>query len=78
MVRAKFTVQSITRTKHWDRTKGEVQTINLNPVSDGSAENKAFFEATPSGRIELGTINEDAARQFELGKSYFVDFTPAE
>lgn len=78
MVRAKFTVREIVRTKHWDKSKGEIQTIVLNPVCDGSAENRTFFEATPVGEIKLGTVNETAARQFELGQAYYVDFTPAE
>jgi hypothetical protein len=77
-VRAKFIVNSITRTKHWDANKGEVQTIKLMPVTSGSDENKSFYAATPSGTIELGTVNEEAAKQFELGKAYYVDFTPAE
>lgn len=77
-VRAKFTVTSITRTKHWDPTKGEIQTIKLTPVSDGSEENRAFFAATPAGSIELGTVNEAAARSFELGKSYYIDFVAAD
>ena len=81
MVRAKFTVVGIERTKHWDKSKGEVQTIKLTPVMGapgGTDENSRFFDATPSGRIELGTVNEDAAKAFELGKAYYVDFTPAE
>ena len=77
MVRAKFHVTSITRTKHWDRSKGEIQTNKLLPVTSGSEENKAFFEASPSGSIELGTVNEEAAKVFELGKEYYIDFTPA-
>jgi len=78
MVRAKFVVNSITRTKHWDKSKGEIQTIKLSPVTSGSDENKAFFEATPGGNIELGAVNEEAAKQFELGKSYYVDFSVAD
>jgi hypothetical protein len=82
-VRAKFTVTSITRTQTtvWDGSKSvpcEVQTIKLWPVIDGSAENKSFFASTPSGSIELGTINVEAAKQFELNKNYYVDFTAAE
>ena len=76
-VRAKFAVQSITLTKHWDKSKGHIATIKLNPVGGDSAENKAFYEATPCGSIELGTINEAAAAAFELGAEYYVDFTPA-
>jgi hypothetical protein len=78
MVRAKFVVNSVTRTKHWDQNKGELQTIKLTPVVTGSDENKRFYEATPSGSIELGTVNEEAAKHFELGKAYYIDFTPAE
>jgi hypothetical protein len=77
-VRAKFVVNSIERKKHWDRTKGEeTQTIKLTPVVGGSEENKAFYAATPGGHIELCTLNEDAGKQFELGKEYYIDFTPA-
>jgi hypothetical protein len=76
-VRAKFTCNSITRTKRWNGP-GEVQTIKLSPVTSGSDENKEFFDATPTGSIELGTVNEAAAKQFELGKSYYIDFTLAD
>ena len=77
-VRAKFVVQSKRDSLHWDRSKGTVSTIELHPVSDGSEENKRFFEATPGGKIELGILNAEAAKQFDLGRSYYVDFTPAE
>jgi hypothetical protein len=76
-VRAKFKVKSITRSEHWDKSKGELQTIKLAPVMSGSEENKEFYAASPSGVIELGTVNESARKQFELGKEYYVDFTPA-
>jgi hypothetical protein len=78
MVRAKFTVQRIERTLHWIRSNGELQTIVMTPVTDGSEENKKFFDATPCGEIKVGTLSATAASQFELGKSYYVDFTPAE
>ena len=77
-VRAKFAVQSITRTQHWDKAKGEVQTIKLTPVTSGSDENKAFYDATPGGSIDLQTLNPQAASYFELGKEYYLDFTKAE
>ena len=76
MVRAKFTVIAIERSKAYDGR--EVQTIKLRPVTDGSDENKEFFAYTPSGSIELGTVNAEAAGEFELGKQYYVDFTAAE
>ncbi len=83
IVRAKFTVHSITRTlgtvwKDGKSESQEVQTIELYPVTGGSDENKQFFANTPSGAIKLGTVNVEAANQFELNKSYYVDFTAAE
>ncbi len=82
-VRAKFTVSSITRTLGSVYQDGkyvprEVQTIKLWPVSGTSDENKKFFASTPTGEITLGTVNLEAAQQFELNKSYYIDFTLAE
>lgn len=81
-VRAKFIVNSITRTQStaWQDGKcvpQEVQTIRLFPVSGTSEENKAFFASTPTGSIELATVNPEAGNAFELNKEYYVDFTPA-
>lgn len=36
-----------------------------------------FWNASPSGSLELGCINLVAADRFELGKEYYLDFTPA-
>jgi hypothetical protein len=77
-VRAKFKVQSITTQAHWDKNKGHIGTVKLQPVTGDSPENKAFYEATPCGAIELGTINRDALAQFPIGREFYVDFTPAE
>ena len=75
-VRAKFKVQSITESKHWDSTKGNLFTIAMHPVSSGSEENKVFFEATPSGEIKMAVQNE-VGRMFPVGAEFYVDFTPA-
>lgn len=48
------------------------------PVTSGSEENERFYKYTPGGKIEMSTINADAAAMFEVGKCYYVDFTPAE
>ena len=72
--RAKFYVVSVKKTKFSD---GIGSVVELSPVVSGSEENKEFYKWTPSGRIELGTINEKAAAEFEIGKEYYVDFTPA-
>lgn len=51
--------------------------VHLAPVYTGSEENKRFFAATPGGLISFYTVNQDALDQFEQGKEYYVDFTPA-
>lgn len=75
-VRAKFFVQSITTSKAWNGP-GLMGTVRLQPVTSGSEENKAFYEATPAGQIELGTVNHEALKQFNVGDEFYVDFTPA-
>lgn len=90
-VRAKFRVDSIDRklmqvpkADNEGRTKwenGEVRTVVMSPVSGGSDpnhENTKFWHASPSGKIELGCANLEAAEAFELGKEYYIDFILAE
>lgn len=60
-VRAKFKVEEITRRKHWDKEKGEIQTIKLQPVTSGSEENKAFYAVT-ARRSALGGSRENCLR----------------
>jgi hypothetical protein len=55
-------------------------TIKLSPVygnNDPNHENTKFWEASPSGSFELGTINADAAAIFELGQEYYIDISRA-
>jgi hypothetical protein len=70
MVRAKFSVI--------EKSPGDKGLVTLMAVYSGSEENKKFFELTPNGRISLDTVNPEVFAQFELGKEYYVDFTPAE
>lgn len=77
-VRCKFLVQSVTRSKNWDRSKPDLFTVKLGVVSSGSPENAAFFASTPSGTIEFTSINEAAANALPLGGEVYVDLTPAE
>jgi len=81
-VRAKFKVMSIERLSgngYFGNPK-EVQNIKLSPVYDNNkdSENGKFYAATPSGKIELITVNPEAGNQFELDKQYYIDFTKAE
>jgi hypothetical protein len=79
-VRAKFRCNSVTKTDHWEKDKGQLASISLSAVmSNGdNEENKKFFAATPSGQITLGTVNPAAFEQFEEGKEYYVTFEKAE
>lgn len=66
MVRAKFTC-----------TGKEGDNVLLTPVYGDNPENEAFFKATPGGSISLNVVNESALNALEVGKDYYVDFTPA-
>lgn len=90
-VRAKFRLNSYTTELHqkpgrkedgspdWSKTTPEEKrTLNLTPVHDEEGENRDFWDATPSGSIQLGVVNPAAWKHFEIGKEYFVDFTLAE
>ncbi len=44
---------------------------------DPNHENTKFWQASPSGQIQIGCANLAAAEAFELGREYYVDFTPA-
>ena len=73
-VRAKFVVISKT-------PSNDLVCVCLAPVSvpkDGPGSEDALFgKWTPSGSINLGIANPAAAEALEVGKSYYVDFTPA-
>lgn len=60
--------------------QGEMQTVKLSPVygnGDPEHENTKFWEASPSGSIELGTVNAVAAAEFDIGAEFYIDFTRA-
>lgn len=60
--------------------EGRLYTISASPVygnGDPTHENTKFWEATPNGSLELGMVNEETAKLFEIGKEYYLDFTPA-
>lgn len=70
MVRAKVTLKSIT--DYGNDYNGFV----FEAVCDDSTEeNKKFSKYTPSGKFEMSCTNTAASRQFEVGESYYVDFT---
>lgn len=84
-VRAKFAVNSITRTlgsrKSGDKyVSCEVWTINMQPVygnGDPNHENTKFWDASPGGSFSLNCVNAEAVKQFDIGKEYYFDISPA-
>jgi len=60
--------------------KQEMRSLKFAPVyanNDPNHENSKFWKYTPMGSIELGTVNPEAWKHFEIDKEYYVDFTPA-
>ena len=70
MIRAKFNVTSVNK-------QGETETVYMSAATQGE-ENKEWAAASPSGNLSIVIANPAAQGQLEQGKSYFLDFTPAE
>jgi len=78
LVAQKNSEGSILKDGKWG--SGVVVSLEFIPVyaSDKNPENKKFWEATPSGKIELNIVNPEAVKEFELLKEYYIDFILAE
>jgi hypothetical protein len=76
MTRVKFYCSKVSKTKMGHLGEIGVE-VELGAVCAGSEENNKYFKWTPNGRITLGILNPEAAAIFEVGKEYYVDFTPA-
>lgn len=50
----------------------EMWTVRMSPVysNEPGHENKAFWDATPSGAFEFGTVNKAAVESLQLGAEY--------
>ncbi len=59
--------------------EGDVMQIDGHPTSVQTvAENRIFGIFTPAGQIAMLLRSLGAAAQFEVGRAYYVDFTPAD
>jgi len=54
----------------------EIRAVPVNSAS--GKENESWSKWTPSGELKLTITNPPAADFFEIGREYYVDFTPAE
>lgn len=78
-VRAKFKVESYeTRLSGQGPDAQEIRSVKLSVVYGDSEENKKYFKWTPSGRIEIGMLNPEAWKEFELGREMYVEFFAAD
>lgn len=60
----------------------EARTMLFAPVYGGGegnnkSENKLFWQATPSGKLELQMVNPEAWSKFTMGKAYYLIFEEA-
>ena len=78
MVRAKFKCWSILpgQTGNPDDTCAEVRFQAA--YGDGKSDNAEWSKWTPSGEIRMFITNPAAIDAFEVGKSYYLTFTPEE
>ena len=75
-VRAKFTCVGI----KIDPREPTNKEIILQAVwtDDPKDPNKEWSKYTPYGELKFGVSNPKASEQFELGKHFWLDFSPAE
>lgn len=75
--RAKMTLNTVTIQKYGDK---EMRSFKFNPVysQDPNSENKKFWDASPSGELNLGVVNQQVWSIFdEVGAEYYLDITKA-
>jgi len=56
----------------------DIANISFSAVTTGSEDNMKFFKDVPAGMISFCTVNKAMADKFEIGKKYYVDFSPVD
>jgi hypothetical protein len=77
MVRAKFICQRTEEVKYQGYKQTNIIFTAVGPYNSKDYDSKKFWEASPSGQLTLGTVNEKAVAYFTPGKKYYLDFTEA-
>lgn len=73
MIRAKMVCESARIEEEWP----DSEQVELRAVYEGHG-NRSWAAATPAGTVSMQIDNKAAHGKFEVGKEYYVDFTPAE
>lgn len=82
-VKAKFFVTEIKYLSNGHPEESQAAQVKLAPVFGNLAgngdndENAMWSKYTPQGEISMTINNPDAVEVFEIGKPYYVEFTPA-
>lgn len=80
-VRCKFLVTGINHLHIYtppDQPSKPCAEVRMTPVWEHDGPNLQWSEATPTGEIKMMITNPSAIGAFELGKCYFVDFSPSD
>lgn len=76
-VRAKFRCNFIGHLPT-SRPEDVCVSVTLNAVYDDGKANREWSKYTPSGEVKMFITNPAAIENFDLGKEYYLDFTPVE
>lgn len=76
-VRAKFQCVEI-KNLYCPTPDQQMAEVRLIPVYGNGEANKDWSKWTPSGELKMVITNPPAIAAFDLGKEYFMDFTPAD
>lgn len=75
-VRGKFYVATLTKRGHPGYTDNGTEVVFEAVCNDETPENARFHRYTPQGQITMHVDNPDAEAVFEIGKEFYVDFSP--
>lgn len=81
MIRAKFTVMNVQDNGYGEEVSLRAAYCNRTHETDeerATCESHSYSEATPDGQLRMLITNKAAQGQLQRGKSYFLDFTPAD
>lgn len=74
---AKFMCQRVDESKYAGGKSTKIVLTAVTPYNS-DWDSKVFWDATPSGTVELQVVNERAIEYFEPGQKYYVDFIKAD
>lgn len=73
-VRAKFMCHGVNNL--YTIGDGVCAIVTMAPVYGDGADNAEWSKWTPQGKLEMTITNPTAIEAFNLGKAYFLEFTP--